>query len=73
MPRGGARKYVVNNEMTGGFAFVAFPAEYRSSGVKTFIVSHDGAVYEKDLGPNTAKVSSTVRDFNPDSSWTPVP
>jgi hypothetical protein len=69
---GGARKYVVNDKMTGGFAFVAFPAEYRSSGVKTFIVSHNGVVYEKDLGPNTTKIASTMTDFNPDSSWSRV-
>jgi Protein of unknown function (DUF2950) len=70
---GGARKYVVNNKMTGGFAFVAFPAEYRSSGVKTFIICHDGAVYEKDLGPNTVKIASSMTAYNPDSSWTRVP
>jgi hypothetical protein len=67
---GGARKFVVNDKMTGGFAFVAFPAEYRSSGVKTFMVCHDGIVYEKDLGPNTVKIASTMTTFNPDSSWT---
>jgi len=71
--QGGARKYLVNNKMTGGFAFVAFPAEYRSSGVKTFLVSHDGVVYEKDLGPNTTKIASTMAEYNPDSSWMRVP
>jgi hypothetical protein len=70
---GGARKYVVNNKMTGGFAFVAFPAEYRSSGVKTFLISHDGAVYEKDLGPNTVKIVAGMTAFNPDSTWARVP
>lgn len=70
---GGARQYVVNSKMTGGFAFVAFPAEYRSSGVKTFIISHDGAVYEKDLGPNTIKIASSMTAYNPDSSWTRIP
>jgi DUF2950 family protein len=70
---GGARKFVVNNKMTGGFAFVAFPAEYRSSGVQTFIICHDGAVFEKDLGPDTTKIASTMTAYNPDASWTRVP
>jgi hypothetical protein len=70
---GGPRKYVVNNKMTGGFAFVAFPAEYRSSGVKTFLISHDGAVYEKDLGPNAVKIATGMTAFNPDSTWARVP
>jgi len=55
--------------MTEGFAFVAYPAEYRSSGVTTFIVSADGNVYEKDLGPKTAEVAKTMKEYNPDSSW----
>lgn len=70
---GGARKYVANDKMTGGFAFVAFPAEYRSSGVQTFIICHDGTVYEKDLGPNTTQIASTMAAYNPDASWTRVP
>jgi hypothetical protein len=71
--RTGARKYMAGGEMTGGFAFVAFPADYRSSGVKTFIVSQDGAVYEKDLGPNTTSIASSMTSFNPDQTWTRVP
>jgi hypothetical protein len=67
--KGGARNYMVDGKMTGGFAFVAFPAAYRSSGVKTFIVDKDGFVYEKDLGPNTTKIAAAMTTFNPDSSW----
>ena len=70
--RGGARNYMINGEMTGGFAFVAFPAEYRSSGVKTFIVNQDATIYEKDLGPMTGQIASTMVAYNPDSSWTKV-
>ena len=55
--------------MTAGFAFVAYPAEYRSSGVMTFIVSQSGDVYEKDLGPNTTKLAEAMNAYDPDSSW----
>jgi hypothetical protein len=58
--------------MIGGFALVASPAEYGVTGVKTFIVSHDGVVYQKDLGPNTIAEFSKMELFNPDNSWTPV-
>ena len=58
--------------MIGGFALVAFPAQYRLTGVKTFMVSHDGVVYEKDLGPNTLERAGAIDLFNPDKSWTPV-
>lgn len=66
---GGARSYLVDGQMTGGFAFVAYPAEYRSSGVMTFIVGQDGVVYEKDLGKHTAVVANAMKQYNPDSSW----
>jgi len=66
---GGAKSYIVNGKMTDGFAFVAYPAEYRSSGVMTFIVSEDGAVYEKDLGKKTEALAKTMKEFNPNSSW----
>jgi hypothetical protein len=66
---GGARNYVVNGKMTGGFAFVAYPAEYRSSGVMTFIVDKSGVIYEKDLGPNTTKLAQAMTVFDPDSNW----
>ena len=69
---GGARKYIVNGKMTGGFAFLAFPAEYRASGVMTFIVNQGGAVYEKDLGPMTAQLAKSMAMYNPDSTWTKV-
>jgi hypothetical protein len=66
---GGAKNYVVNGKMTEGFAFVAYPAEYRSSGVMTFIVNEDGVVYEKDLGEKTATLAKAMKKYNPDSSW----
>ena len=69
---GGAFDYVVKGKMIGGFALVAFPAEYAVSGVKTFIVNHHGLVYEKDLGANTPMLARQMTRFNPDKSWKPV-
>jgi hypothetical protein len=69
--RGGALDYVVKGRMIGGFGVVAYPASYGNSGVMTFIVNHDGKVFEKDLGPDTAKIASAMTRFDPDSSWTP--
>jgi hypothetical protein len=66
---GGAKSYIVNGKMTGGFAFVAFPAEYRSSGVVTFIVNQDGTVLQKDLGKKTEALGKSMQEYNPDSSW----
>jgi hypothetical protein len=66
---GGELDYVVKGKMIGGFALVAYPAEYRNSGVMTFIVNHTGTVYEKDLGPNTAKLAERMTAYNPDSAW----
>jgi hypothetical protein len=66
---GGSKNYVVKGKLTGGFGFVAYPAEYRSSGVKTFMVGPDGVVYEKDLGPKTNVVAGTMKEYNPNSSW----
>lgn len=66
---GGAYQYEVNGELLGGFALVAFPAEYGSSGIMTFIVNHDGVVYSRDLGPNTEHVALGMVEFNPDSMW----
>ena len=66
---GGAKSYIVNRKMTEGFAFVAYPAEYRSSGVMTFIVNEDGVVYQKDFGEKTEAVAKALREYNPDSSW----
>ena len=69
----GDMDFVVKGVMIGGFALVAAPAEYRVTGVKTFIVSHDGIVYEKDFGPTTPDEFKKMERFNPDKSWTPVP
>ena len=66
---GGSKNYIVRSKMTGGFAFVAYPAEYRSSGVMTFIVGSNGVVYEKDLGKNTESIVKAMKKFDPDSSW----
>ncbi len=66
---GGLKSYVANGKMTGGFAFVAYPAEYRSSGVMTFVVGSDGIVYEKDLGHDTGVVAKAMKNYDPDSSW----
>ena len=66
---GGAKSYVSNGKMTDGFAFIAYPAEYRSSGVMTFLVSQDGVVLEKDLGKKSDALAKTIREYNPDSSW----
>ena len=68
----GQLDYVVNGAMIGGFALIAAPAEYRNTGVKTFIVSNDGVVYQKDLGPNTLELAKKIDRFNPDKTWTPV-
>jgi len=66
---GGAKSYIVNAKMTEGVAFVAYPAEYRSSGVMTFIVGVDGVVYQKDLGQKTDARAKAMKEYNPDSSW----
>jgi len=66
---GGAKSYITGGKMTGGFAFVAYPAEYRSSGVKTFVVSGNGVVFEKDLGKDTKAAAESMTLFNPDSTW----
>jgi hypothetical protein len=66
---GGAYSYLVKDKMVGGFALVAYPASYGVSGVKTFIVNHEGVVYEKDLGTKTAKQAQSMSAFNPDKSW----
>jgi len=68
----GEMDFVVKGIMIGGFALVAAPAEYDVTGVRTFIVSHDGVVYEKDLGPTTLDEFQKMERFNPDKSWTPV-
>jgi hypothetical protein len=70
--KGGAYSYMVDGSMIGGFAIVAYPAVYRASGVKTFSVNHEGVVYEKDLGPDTAKLAVAITAFDPDNSWKKV-
>jgi hypothetical protein len=69
---GGAKSYIVNGKMTEGFAFVAYPAEYRSSGVMTFIVNEDGVVYQKDLGNKTDVLAKAMKEYNPNSGWQKV-
>ncbi len=66
---GGAKSYIKDGAMTEGFAFVAYPAEYRNSGVMTFIVNLNGAIYEKDLGPKTADLAKAMTAINPDKTW----
>lgn len=66
---GGAKDYMVNGKMIGGFAILAYPAEYRSSGVMTFIVTGNGRVYQKDLGQKTAALARDMKMYNPDKTW----
>ena len=69
---GGAHSYLVKGNMIGGFALVAYPAEYGNSGIMTFIVNHDGKVFEKNLGKDSATVASSMKEYNPDSTWNAV-
>ena len=69
---GGAVDYVVNGKMIGGFGLVAYPDEYRNSGVMTFIVNYRGEIFEKDLGPDTANIAQNITSFDPDPSWKKV-
>jgi len=69
---GGAYSYMVKGNMIGGFALVAYPAEYGNSGVMTFIINHDGKVFQKDLGKNTASMAQNMKEYNPDSTWAQV-
>jgi hypothetical protein len=66
---GGAIDYVTRGKMIGGFGLVAYPAEYGNSGIMTFLVNHQGVVYEKDLGANTARIAQNFNEYNPDSTW----
>ena len=65
----GQLDYVINGVMIGGFALVAWPADYRVTGVQTFIVSYDGVVYQKDLGPDSAKIAAAMERYDPDKTW----
>jgi hypothetical protein len=69
---GGAKDYIANGKMTGGFAVLAYPAEYRNSGIMTFLVGKDGVVYQKDLGEKTADVAAALTEYNPGSGWNKV-
>lgn len=66
---GGAKNYLVSGNMIGGFAFIAYPAIYRSTGVVTFLVNQNGIVYQKDLGPDTEKIANAMTEYDPDSTW----
>jgi hypothetical protein len=68
----GRMDFVVKGAMIGGFALAAAPADYGKTGIKSFIVSHDGVVYEKDLGPNTLQSFQSMQLYNPDKTWSPV-
>jgi hypothetical protein len=69
---GGEYNYIINGNMIAGFAMVASPVEHNTSGIMTFIISHQGKLYQKDLGPNSAQIARGMTEFNPDSSWTLV-
>jgi Protein of unknown function (DUF2950) len=66
---GGPKDYIVDGKMTAGFAVLAYPARYRSTGVMTFLVDADGNVLEKDLGPKTDELAKAINSYNPDKSW----
>ena len=70
---GGAREYVADGKLTGGFSLLAYPAEYGETGVMTFMVNQDGLVWQRNLGPKTGEVAAAITQFDPDSSWTPIP
>jgi len=70
--KGGAKNYIVNGKMTGGFAILAYPAQYRDSGIMTFMVNQNGVLLQKDVGNTTDEVASAMTEFNPDSTWKPV-
>jgi hypothetical protein len=69
---GGAYDYIIGNRMRAGFALVAWPIDHGDSGVTSFMISHDGVLYQKDLGPNGAAIARAMRTFNPDASWSKV-
>ena len=70
--KGGARSYIVDGEMSGGFGLIAYPADYGRGGIMTFIVNQDGVVYEKDLGKDTEKIAAAMKKFDPDKTWKKV-
>lgn len=70
---GGKYDYIINGNMIAGYGLLAFPAQYGVSGVMSFILNHQGRIYQKDLGPKTAELAESIKEFNPDQGWTPVP
>jgi Protein of unknown function (DUF2950) len=71
--KGGARDYIVNGKMTGGFAFIAYPEKYGDTGITTFIINQSGALFQKDLGKTTTEIATATTEFNPDKTWVPTP
>jgi hypothetical protein len=63
---------MVDGKMVGGFAFVAYPAEYGNSGIMTFLINQDGVLFQKDLGKSTTETATAINQFDPDPSWSPV-
>jgi hypothetical protein len=70
--KGGSRNYVENGTMTKGYGLVAWPAEYGKTGVMSFMVNQDGQIYQKNLGPQSARAAAALKSFDPDSSWEAV-
>jgi hypothetical protein len=70
---GGAKDYFADGRLTGGFAMIAWPADYGNSGVKSFLVNQDGTVFEKDLGETTEEATAAIDSFNPEEGWKAVP
>jgi hypothetical protein len=70
--KGGAKKYIEDGKMTGGFAVLAWPVKYEDSGVMTFMVNRDGVVYQRDLGPDTPKAAASIAEYNPTDNWIPA-
>ena len=71
-PPGGRYDYIINGHMIGGFAMIAMPADYGSSGIMTFVVNQQGKVFQKDLGRNTRHLVNAMQEYNPDRTWTEV-
>ena len=69
---GGAKNYVVDGKMTGGFAILATPVQYAETGIMTFMTGSDGIVYERDFGPDTAKIAASIHEFDPTDDWSPL-
>lgn len=69
---GGSKEYVVDGKMVGGFALVAYPAEYRNSGVMTFIINQDGLLLQKDLGEKTTEIATAMGEYDPGAGWNPI-